>query len=84
MAPLASYLITLASAGVIAFLLHTLIVWLGVGDLVALLIFGAPVCAYIAYCCHQTRKAQSRAALQIYLSFALVVSTSAALVQFLS
>ena len=66
--------------GVAAILLHQLILWLGVGDLVALLLYGAPVSAYIAYCTHHSITAQRRACVQIYASFCLVLIASAGLV----
>ena len=80
MKPILSYLATLVAMGAVASLLHALIVWLGLGDLPALLLYAAPISAYLGYCNHQTWAAQRRAALQMYLSFSLVVIASAGLV----
>jgi hypothetical protein len=83
MLPLLSLFTTLAIAGVVGVALHFLILWLGVGDLVALLIFGAPICAYIAYCTHRSRARIWRAALMNYASFSGVVLACAGLVYFI-
>ena len=83
MQPLLSLAITLGLAGVIAITLHFFIVWLGVGDLTALIIYAAPISAYIAYCTHRSRARQWRAALQIYGSFLGVVLSCAGLVFFI-
>ena len=83
MLPLLSLFTTLAIAGVVGVALHFLILWLGVGDLVALLIFGAPICAYIAYCTHRSRARIWRAALMSYASFSGVVLACAGLVYFI-
>jgi hypothetical protein len=80
MKPILSYGVTLILMGVSAMLLHQLILWLGVGDLVALLFFAAPISAYLAYCTHHTIAAQRRASVQIYASFCLVLIASAGLV----
>jgi hypothetical protein len=78
--PVLSLLATLLSMGVVFTLLHHSIIWLGVGDLVALLLFAAPVSAYVAYCTHRKPAEQIRAAWQIYASFSLVVLAAAGLV----
>jgi hypothetical protein len=78
--PVLSFGITLILMGVAAISLHQLILWLGVGDLVALLLFAAPVSAYLAYCTHHSAAAQWRATVQIYASFSLVLIASAGLV----
>jgi hypothetical protein len=81
--PILSLAITLGLTGVIAVLLHLLIVWLGVGDLVALMIFAAPISAYLAYCTHHSNARRWRAAGQIYASFCSVVLASAAIVYYI-
>jgi hypothetical protein len=80
MKPILSYGATLILMGVTAMLLHQLILWLGVGDLVALLLFAAPISAYLAYCTHHSINDQRRAGVQIYASFCLVLIASAGLV----
>jgi hypothetical protein len=81
--PLLSLATTLALAGVVAVALHYLILWLGVGDLAALMIFAAPICIYIAYCTHRSRAGMWRAALAMYASFSGVVLSAAGLVYFI-
>ena len=81
--PLLSLLLTLALASVIASLLHLLILWSGASDLVALLIFAAPICAYLAYCTNESTSRLWRAALRMYASFAGVVLAAAGLVYFI-
>jgi hypothetical protein len=67
-------------AAVVALALHLLILWLGVSDLVALLLFAAPISAYLAYCTHRSRASLWRSALSIYLTFSSVVIAAAGLV----
>jgi hypothetical protein len=83
MQPLLSLFITLALAGVIGVALHLLILWLGVGDLAALLIFGAPICLYTAYCTNRSSARMWRSALASYASFSGVVLSCAGLVYFI-
>jgi hypothetical protein len=66
--------------GVVSISLHLVIVWLGVSDLVALLVFALPVVVYISYCTHESRRKAIASALRIYLSFSFVVIASAGLV----
>ena len=80
MAPVLSLLATLGLLGVAFTLLHWLILWLNLPDLVALLLFALPVATYIAWCTVESRPAQLRFALKIYLSFATVTVASAAIV----
>lgn len=61
-------------------ILHWLILWLRLPDLAALMVLALPVVAYIAYCTADSRSAMLRASLRMYLGFAGVVLTSAALV----
>lgn len=75
-----SFLATLLLLGVAFVLLHHLIVWVGANDLVALLLFAAPICAYISFCTHRGAHQQIRVACQIYASFSLVVLSAAGLV----
>jgi hypothetical protein len=81
--PLLSLAATLALAAAVAVALHLSILWLGVGDLAALLIFAAPLCAYLAYCTHRSRADRWRSALQIYASFSAVVIAAAGIVYFI-
>ena len=75
-----SFTATLILLGVVFILLHLVIVWLGVSDLVALLVFALPIAGYISYCTHETRTRVLTSTLRIYLSFAFVVVASAGLV----
>jgi len=61
-------------------LLHLIIVWLGLHDLAALLLFALPVCFYLAYCTQESRALVLRHGLRIYLGFAGVVLASAGIV----
>ena len=72
MSPVVSFVATLAFFGVAFPLLHAAILWLRLPDLAALLLFAIPVVGYIAYCTESTRADMARAALRIYLPFALV------------
>ena len=80
MKPILSYLATLACFGVAFSVLHLAILWLGLPDLAALLLFAIPVVAYAAYCTQPTRSAMIRAAVKMYLSFAAVTLTAGGLV----
>ena len=80
MNPVVSFVATLASFGVAFSLLHAVILWLDLPDLAALLLFAIPVVVYIAYCTEPSRAAVGRAALRIYLSFALVTLAAGGLV----
>ncbi len=78
--PVLSLFATLGLLGVAFTLLHWLILWLNLPDLAALLLFALPVSAYIAWCTVESRMAQVRFALQIYLCFGAVTVASAAIV----
>ncbi len=78
--PVLSLIATLGLLGVAFTLLHWLILWLDLPDLVALLLFALPVVAYLAWCTFEERAAQLRFALQMYLSFSAVTIASAAIV----
>lgn len=71
---------TLVVMGVVMLLLHLAFVWLGVSDLVALLVFALPIVVYISYCTHESRKQVIHSALRIYGTFASVLIASAGLV----
>jgi hypothetical protein len=64
--------------------LHHLILWLRLPDLAALMVLALPIVFYIAYCTVDSRSAILRASIRIYLPFAGVVLTSAALVLWLT
>jgi len=66
--------------GVVMLLLHLAIVWLGVSDLVALLVFALPIVVYISYCTHDSCLQVIHSALRIYGTFAAVLIASAGLV----
>ena len=71
---------TLVLMGVVAVLLHLLIVWLGLPDLVALLVYAAPIAIYIAYCTQDSMDQIIGSAIRTYCSFAAVVVAAAGLV----
>ncbi len=75
-----SYFATLGFFGVAFSLLHLAILWLGLPDLAALLLFAVPVIAYLAYCTQESRAAMLHSAVRIYTSFAAVVLCAGALV----
>jgi hypothetical protein len=78
--PVLSYLVTLVYFGVAFSVLHLMVLWLGLPDLAALLLFAIPVVAYIAYCTQPTRAAMAHAAATMYLSFSAVTLSAAGLV----
>ena len=82
--PVVSYLTTLIAMGVVATLLHLLISWTGLNDLGALLVFAAPISAYLAYCTHHDLRAQRRAAIWIYATSCSVITAAAVLVYLIS
>ena len=75
-----SLLTTLILLGVVFYLLHLIIVWLGVADIVALLLFAVPIVAYISYCTQQSRSAIVGSAVRIYCAFAAVALPAVGLV----
>lgn len=66
--------------GVVFLSLHLALVWLGVSDLVALLVFAAPISVYVSYCTQASSARIINSALRIYGSFVSVVLAAAALV----
>jgi len=80
MQPILSFIATLVFFGVAFSLLHVSILWLGLPDLAALLLFAVPVVGYIAYCTQPDQAAMLRSAARIYTSFAAVVLSAAGLV----
>ena len=66
--------------GVVASLIHLLLVWLGATDVVALLVYAAPIVVYISYCTRESRGEIIGSALRIYGSFAMVIVAAAGLV----
>ncbi len=69
--------------GVVFSLLHLIIVCSGVADIVALLLFAAPIVAYVSYCTQQSRAAIVYSAIRIYGGFAAVVLAAVGLVYFI-
>jgi hypothetical protein len=78
--PVLSFAATLAFFGVAFSILHAVILWLGLPDLAALLLFALPVVAYIAYSTQSKLAAMVDSALKIYLSFAVVTLSAGGLV----
>jgi len=81
--PVASFIATLGTMGVVFTLMHLLFFYLRVPDLVALLLFGIPVTCYIAYCIEESKQKIIAAALRIYFPFAAVLVCAAGLVYFI-
>ena len=71
---------TLVLMGVVASLLHLLLVRLGATDVVALLVYAVPIVAYISYCTQNSRSEIISSAVLVYCSFTAVVVTAAGLV----
>ena len=71
---------TLILLGVVFSLLHLIIVWLGVADIIALLLFAVPIVAYISYCTQQSPGAIVSSAVRVYCGFAAVVLAAVGLV----
>lgn len=82
MTPAVLFAVSLALMGVAFALLHQLILLFGFSDLVALILFSAPVIGFIAYCTESTRAKIIRSALTIFCSFSAVI-VSAALIVYL-
>ena len=80
MNPVLSFTATLIFFGMAFSLLHAAIVWLGLPDLAALLLFAIPVVAYLAYCTQSSTAAMVNSAVRVYLSFAAVTLSAAGLV----
>ena len=80
MPPIVSFAVTLGILGVTFALIHWVALWLGLPDLVSLLLFAIPIVAYIAYCTQESRALWLRSALTMYSSFAGVVLAAAGLV----
>lgn len=80
MGALLSLLATLIMMGVAFALLHWLLIWTGVSDLIALLTYALPISLYVAWCTQDTRAATLRSAMLIFGSFAAVVLAAAGLV----
>jgi len=75
-----SLITTLILLGVVFSFLHLIIVWSGVADIVALLVFAAPIVVYISYCTQQSRSAIVGSAVRIYCAFATVALPAIGLV----
>ena len=80
MKQVASFVATLVLLGVVLAILHHLLLWLNLPDIVALLVFALPLVAYIAYTTQPTRALWLRSALSIYTGFGGVVLAAAGLV----
>ena len=63
--------------------LHYLILFLGLNDLGALILFALPVIAMIAYSCHDTPSAMMQSAGTIFISFISVIFAAWGLVWFI-
>ena len=80
MAALLSFIATLAVLGVALSAIHWLLAWLRLPDIAALLLFAVPLIAYLSYATQDSCGQRIRAALRMYLVFAGVVLSAAALV----
>jgi len=83
MKELFSLLIILGLMGLIFVGLHYLILFLGLNDLSALILFALPVIAMIAYSCHDSPSEMIRSARAIFISFISVVFAAWGLVWFI-
>ena len=83
MKELFSLLIILGLMGLIFVGLHYLILFLGLNDLSALILFALPVIAMIAYSCHDSLSEMIRSARTIFISFISVVFAAWGLVWFI-
>ena len=83
MQPLLSFIATLVVLGVAFSFLHWLILALGLNDLTALMLFALPITGYIAYSTQETTETRLRFALRMYLVFASVTLSAAALVWYI-
>ncbi len=63
--------------------LHYLILFLGLNDVTALILFALPVVAMIAYSSHDTPSEMMRSAVTIYVSFISVIFAAWGLVLFI-
>ena len=80
MKQVASFVATFVLLGVVLAILHHLLLWLNLPDIVALLVFALPLVAYIAYTTQPTSALWLRSALSIYTGFGGVVLAAAGLV----
>ena len=83
MKELFSLLIILGLMGLIFVGLHYLILFLGLNDLSALILFALPVIAMIAYSSHDTPSEMMRSAGTIFISFISVILAAVGLVWFI-
>ena len=83
MAPLITFIAILGTLGLAFLLLHLIILFLGLSDLVALLLFAAPVTVMVAYCSEESKPKMINSALKIYGCFVSVVLCTAALVYYI-
>lgn len=83
MQPLLSFIATLVVLGVAFSFLHWLILALGLNDLAALMLFALPITGYIAYSTQETTATRIRFAIRMYLVFAAVTLSAAALVWYI-
>ena len=83
MKELFSLLIILGLMGLIFVGLHYLILFLGLNELSALILFALPVIAMIAYSSHDTPSEMMRSAGTIFISFISVILAAVGLVWFI-
>jgi hypothetical protein len=83
MKELSSLLIILGLMAVAFVGLHYLILFLGLNDVTALILFALPVVAMIAYSSHDTPSEMMRSAVTIYVSFISVIFAAWGLVLFI-
>jgi hypothetical protein len=83
MKELSSLLIILGLMAMAFVGLHYLILFLGLNDVTALILFALPVVAMIAYSSHDTPSEMMRSAVTIYVSFISVIFAAWGLVLFI-
>lgn len=78
-----SFLTTISLMAATLVGLHYLILFIGLNDVTALILFALPVTVLIAHSTHETVRDMLKSAILIYLSFVSVVLISSGLVWFI-
>ena len=78
-----SFLITISLMAATLIGLHYLILFFGLNDVTALILFALPVTVLIAHSTHETAHGMWKSAISIYVSFVSVVLISSGLVWFI-
>ena len=84
MKELKSLMIAIVVLSAIFIISHHLILFIGLGDIPALILYVLPISVFIAYSTNETRAAMMRAAFIIFSTFTSVVLAAAGIVLFIS